>query len=230
MRCERCLTGKDAGLSHAGSQGRTVPAAELTQWVFYGLTSAGLWARWSGILHWQGMEIQLRLKEKSSLLAHVVPGRAGEGAARLQNSGGWAHVSPALSLLTCSLISSLWGLVSFSPTTCGLLQGTGSLAAGSCGYRNPASWPKGRGNCPTAPLRTTQGNAYWHSGDHILACLKHPNKHPVPLLSIMLTPENHACWALTKCLPKCQVLGNISLNPHNCPAERYTGQDSLGSY
>lgn len=100
----------------------------------------------------------------------MVPGRTGEGAARLSEHG-WlgTQLSPALTLLTFSVISSLWvGLVSLSPTADGLLCGIGSLAAGDCGYRNPVLWPKGRGNCPLC-----QGNADWHRGNHILTCPKH---------------------------------------------------------
>ena len=74
-------------------------------------------------------------EEKEQFVGSVGPGRAGEGAARLSEQE-WlgTQPSPALTLLTCSVISSLWvGLVSFPPTADGLLCGAGSLAAGSCG-------------------------------------------------------------------------------------------------
>ena len=74
-------------------------------------------------------------EEKEQFVGSVVPGRTGEGAARLSEHEWLGTLpSPALTLLTCSVISSLWvGLVSFSPTADGLLCGTGDLAAGNCG-------------------------------------------------------------------------------------------------
>ena len=80
-----------------GSQARTVPAAEPTHWVFYGLTLAGLWACQSGILCWQGTEIQLKLKKKSSLLAQWDLEEQVRGQPAFQNRSGWAHSRSRLS-------------------------------------------------------------------------------------------------------------------------------------
>lgn len=77
--CESYLTGKDVDFSHARNEGQTIPAAELTQWVFYSL---GWPLGTVGILQWQGTKIQFKLKRRNSLVEPMVLRSTGEGASQ----------------------------------------------------------------------------------------------------------------------------------------------------
>lgn len=72
------------------------------------------------------------MKKESSSLGHMVLGNAGEGAAGFRMLGAQAPKRPWAPLLCLSCNFFPLCVVSFFPTTSGLLHGTGSVAAGCC--------------------------------------------------------------------------------------------------
>lgn len=103
-----------------------------------------------------------------------------------------------------------------------------------------SSWDRelGHGNQlsdPAAALRTAQRNSL--TGPAGITCSLPAytrTNNPFPSASVvsMVTPEKQAGLLVSHTMSaRCQVLCNvISFNPHNCPAERYTGQGVFGSY
>lgn len=138
--CESCLMAKDPGtFPTPGSRDRPSQLQSRPSASF--VTSPQLA---SGILPWRGTENQLRLKRKC-----------------IGSSGTWKGVGRSVcSQLARSrpfsfLLFVGWG--HFSLTTDGLIHETGILAVGSCGYRNPALWPKGERKLPHYSLHTNLG-------------------------------------------------------------------------
>lgn len=154
-------------------------------------------------------------EEKEQFVGSCGTWRTGEGQPTFRTRVAGRTAVPALTLFWPPLSFLLWvgWCCHFLPPQMGLFCGTGSLAVGDRGYRNPVLWPKGRGNCPCAP-RTSQGNADWHHGNHILTCLKHtiPIRHCYPLCLQLAGLSQNACLSA-------RYLAIFLLNPHNCSAE-----------
>lgn len=159
----------------------------------------------------------------------MVPRRSGEGAAGLQTAEGQGHKCPqAPSLSAFSLISFTCMLVSSSPTTDGRLHGTGSSAVGSCGLQKSSLVAQEERKLVCLSLQNNLGDTLIGLAGitcSLLSCTRTNN--PLPSATVV-------CYSFTRKLgllvshkmpAMCQVLHNmISSNPHNCPAERYTGQ------
>lgn len=130
---------------------------------------------------------QLKMKKESSSLGHMVLGNAGEGAAGFRMLGAQAPKRPWAPLLCLPCNFFPLCVVSFFPTTSGLLHGTGSVAAGCCRLQKSSLVAQEKKNLPSCSSQNHPGkHSDWPSWDHVLTSLIYWDQKSIPILRCCL--------------------------------------------
>ena len=96
------------------------------------------------------------------------------GQPAFQNRSGWAHSRPGshtLDLLCHFFALGRVGVISSHRRWASLWDR--ELGCGQLWLEKSSFVAQGERKLPPVPLRTSQGNADWHRGNHILTCPKH---------------------------------------------------------